>query len=231
MIIVTRDKKKSHDLIKMLKKIGEDATSIPLFEITKNLTPAPKLNFDTYVFISANSAYYFIKKHGILADKHAIAVGPATAKALKKWTTSTPREFNSKGIISLLNTYKLKKKVCIVCGAPYNDKISFLTHHDITYYPIYKRLPASKENLLLLEKTLNNAKITAITFSSMYSLKNFHEFLVNNNYTDTINYPWVVVNTQMFNTIKQWGYKNNIYISNNATNIEIYNTLKKQILI
>lgn len=230
MIIITRNTQRANDLILMLEKIQQQSVAIPLFEITTNSNPAVKLDFDIYVFISVNSADYFIQQHGILSEKVSIAVGPATAKALKTWSTTTPSEFNSKGIVSLLNTYKLKKRVCIVCGAPYNDKISFLTHHDITYYPIYKRLPAAKENLALLEKTLNDTNITAITFSSMYSLKNFHEFLIKNNYTNMINYSWVVVNKKMFNLIKHWGYTNNIYISKNATNIEIYNTLEHQVL-
>ena len=228
MIIITRHPAQVSNLIKMLKAINQESIAIPLFEITNNNIAVPNLNFDIYIFISVNSVDFFIKKHGILNNALAISVGPVTATALKGWPSKIPDEFNSLGIAKLLNKYKVKKNICVVCGEPYSDRLSFLTNHNITYYPIYKRLPAPEKNLNLLKTTLQNKKISAITFSSMYSLMNFHKFLLNNTYPTAQNCPWIVVNKAMATAIKKWGYTNKIIISDNATNASIYAILKNK---
>jgi uroporphyrinogen-III synthase len=230
MIIITRQPEQVSNLSNMLKAINKESLAIPLFEITNNNIAIPNLNFDIYIFISVNSVDFFIKKHGILNDALAISVGPVTATALKGWSSQIPAEFNSQGIAKLLNQYKVKKNICVVCGEPYSDRLSFLTNHNITYYPIYKRQPASEQNLNLLKKTLHTKKISAITFSSMYSLINFHKFLLKNQSQIAPNCPWVVVNQEMAVVIKQWGYTNKVIISDNATNAAIYAILKNKII-
>ena len=73
---------------------------------------------------------------------------------------------------------------------------------------------------------LNNQSLTAITFSSIFSLNNFHMLIQKHQLTNLGKCCWIVVNQQMLSKIRAWGYNNRIIVTDNATNTALIKAIK-----
>jgi len=194
-----------------------EIANIPLYKICKVKQIVNLSNYQNIIFQSPSAVLNF-DKIALLESKRIIAMGPETSNQLRKhsYVAEIPNnEFNSEGVINLLNKSELTGKTLVIKGegglsniSDYLNSASFKTDELNTYnrqkFDSYKDL---KKHFI---------DIVFVIFSSALAVEIFFEHIHN----DQEALKFLAVSKRIQDVIKTYEKESKVinYFSNNLIN-------------
>jgi len=196
-ILITRAREQSSEFTTRLKKLGAEVIEFPTIEIVPpsswkgvDHAIAQLKSYDWVIFTSANGVNFFyqrLKEKGkdrrSLSGLKICAIGPATAKQLKKRDTRVdyiPKEFIAESILKGFKKIGIKEKQILLARAkrardvlPEGLKKMGAKVDVVAVYRTVKPRGGSRRLRQLLEK----GKIDVITFTSSSTVSHFIDLL------------------------------------------------------
>ena len=221
-IIVTRARKQSSSMVRKLNDMGAKIFEVPAIkieEINNSLLLEEIKNINNYsyvIFTSVNGVQIFFREFNKVYDsrnlfgKKIVAIGTATAEALKKWgirADIVPEQFVGEGIVEILKE-ELSHDDNILIPRSF-DARSYLVDSlskfcKVKELKIYKTEKEEIENILEIKELLINEKIDFITFTSSSTVKNFFEMFKDIEISKIDKLKIVSIGPITTNTIKQY---------------------------
>ncbi|PTD93463.1 hypothetical protein C9439_07835 [archaeon SCG-AAA382B04] len=192
-LAVTRPKNSLKESKKIVDEFGFDFYAAPTIDLfPKESEDLEKLKFnikqgkaDFVIFTSKNGTRFFFEELGggglieELNKIRTIAIGPKTAKKLKKYLdeVEVPKKYSSSGLVNYLSG-EVKGKIVEIARSSHGSEIlvegleqNNAIVHDVSLYEI--GLPKDTSKIKeLIEKTLNK-EIDVLTFTSKMTFVNF----------------------------------------------------------
>ncbi len=196
-ILITRAREQSGDFATLLKKLGAEVIEFPTIEIVPPLSSkeldqaiARLRTYDWIIFTSANGVFFFwqrLKEKGksnrLPSSLKVCAIGPATAKQLKKRGVPVhyiPKEFIAESILEGFQEMGVKGKRILLARAkkardilPKGLRKTGAKVDVVEVYRTVKPKGGSKK----LKQLLKEGKIDVLTFTSSSTVNHFAELL------------------------------------------------------
>lgn len=231
-LLITRPKHQAEPLSILLKTTGANTILFPtlLIKLLHNTKKIRHIlnhiqDYDIAIFVSANAAIPFNNK-----QIKIIAIGPGTAKALKKNNMNVnfiPKIYSSNGILALPILKNVKnKRIVIFCGENSNPLLKdTLLKRDATVDEAicYRReCPIINETQL---KQLQSQSIDLVISTSKESLQNLARLFPKPTSGWIYHKHSLVISEGMANLAHQLGFNGEIIIAKNASDQVIVDTL------
>ncbi|GAB6106792.1 hydroxymethylbilane synthase [Fusibacter bizertensis] len=222
-IMVTRATKQSSTITDKLYALGADVASLPMIEIVptqlsfekkqliSDLTP-----YSHIWFTSENAVRIFFdlleeqrKDSRALGDKKILAIGPATANALKAFgikADDIPAQYTQEGIIALMAS-RLSKRHHVLLPVAEDGR-------DEIENQLEERCQFTRINLYHTEIPQYSVEknplegLDVITFTSASTVIHFHEMKEKNNWTLEANTKLLSIGPITTETLMNHGYRN-----------------------
>ncbi|MBT4885102.1 MAG: uroporphyrinogen-III synthase [Legionellales bacterium] len=232
-VLNTRPEKQAKALTNKMIKLGVQVIECPLLKIMACNDGTEKLNKititkdDILIFTSANAVFHSIKKiQKNIKHNMIIAIGPATQAALleNKISAICPDEFSSSGILKMPQLNKSKNVIIITGCNPKKQLHSCLQAkgHDVALIAVYKRI-VNKQAVSHM-KTINNLNYILIT--SKDNLIALNQLLIEAKKTELKTCSIITINSNVRKLAINFGFKDNIIVSEDATDSSLVNCIK-----
>lgn len=231
-ILNTRPAHQSKNLTELLRKSGAEVFELPIFEIQAITFDAQSITTsDMMIFLSANAVDNFFSQYKKNISGKIIAIGSATADALKKHAVENiiiPEKFSSEGILEMpLLKNITHQKISIFSGE--NSKsllpIELKNRGAIVHKIICYRRVEIEYDMQKIFPSLQN-KIDSVIVTSGETLEGLLDlFLVPAYRMWILEKKLCVINDEMKNFAKNTGFSN-IIQAENATDQAIVDALR-----
>jgi uroporphyrinogen III methyltransferase/synthase len=193
---VTRARAQAGEFAARLRAAGARVVLAPAIAFVRPRSRAPHARalrdlarYDLVLFTSANGVVFFLDRRPsgrgtagtkgtrrkavrALRDVRVVAIGPATARALRRRgvrVDATPQEFHAEGLVALLGRERVKGARILLPRAAEGREV--LTHHlkqhgaRLDVLPVYRTVP-DRTGLGALRRTLRSRRLDLVTFAS-----------------------------------------------------------------
>lgn len=199
VVAITRPKKQTYELTKLISKLGGKPYVVPTVEIkpqrnkrliTQLFNKILNEQTDFLIFMSVNGVISLIgclekirlkaKFLNKMSKTTIITVGPKTRIELEKHgikVNLVPKKYSSEGIVEILKKMDLREKTAVIPRS--NRSRGYLTQElkklgaNVLEVPIYKCTPSADDSkILAFINDLLNGKIDVVTFTSSFTAIN-----------------------------------------------------------
>jgi uroporphyrinogen-III synthase len=224
-VLVTRPKNQAENLCTLIEQIGGTPVRFPVLEIISvDLVDEIKkrLNaiqqYQWLFFVSTNAVNFALRANNGKIDNlqhvRKVAVGPATAKALKKAGLNVdlvPEQgFNSEAILALPQLQKLDGQSCLIVRGQGGRELLAETLEErgaqVYYLEVYRRI-LPKTDTGLVEKLLHQNKLDVITITSGEALDNLLKMLDSSIQKKLLATPLAVISQRVGQLAIELGFK------------------------
>tara|TARA_B100000989_G_scaffold299030_1_gene292220 strand:+ start:21433 stop:22191 length:759 start_codon:yes stop_codon:yes gene_type:complete len=241
-ILITRPEGQSASLIERLQKQGATPISFPTMTIETVPTEPTHYQqqpYDWIVFTSANAVRQCFSQltdyAAFLSEASLVAVGPATANALRDYTSAPviiPEvEYSSAGLLALPEFADLTGQQCLVVtgvgGKGLLAEVLPKRGASLTQLICYRRLCPTVAPTALLEYWQQHG-IDVIVTTSSEGLANLYTILGDTGKELLENTSLLVISKAMVAKAKQLGYKRCPIVAKNASDDCVIDTLCKE---
>jgi len=250
LIVITRPAHQASALVQGIKAAGGDVCLFPTLEIKpttlsqKEQESIQQINhYDIIIFISPNAVEYglsHIQASGPFPQDVLIAtIGQGSAKSLnnklgQQADIVPEKNFNSEGLLATPPLQDVKnKRILIIRGNGGREHLKDTLQQRgalVDYINVYQRIkPATASTEI--EQHLQNNQIAAIVITSATSLKNLLEMVPEKARLLLLNVPLILINQRLVEVAKEAGFSNTLFITNEASDKAIIETLKQNNLL
>jgi uroporphyrinogen III methyltransferase/synthase len=180
-IAVTRSRSQAAVFARHLRALGARVVLAPAIRFAPPRSRAPLRRalrdlaaYDLVLFTSANAVAFFLDrlKKGALRRARVVAIGPATAEALRRRgvrVDATPKEFRAEGLVALLGRRRvLGCRVLLPRAAEGREVLARELRRRgarLDVVPVYRTVP-DRTGLRALRRALLSGRLDCVTFAS-----------------------------------------------------------------
>ncbi len=227
-ILITRAREQSGNFAAQLEKLGAEVIAFPTIEIVSPLhwgevdRAMDRLkSYDWIIFTSANGVNFFwqrVKERGkplrLPSSLNVCAIGPATAKQLKKKRVSVhyiPREFMAESILEGFQKMIIRgKRILLARAKKARDILPKGLRKmgaDVDVLAVYRTI-RPKGGSKRLRRLLGEEEIDVIAFTSSSTVNHFAELLKKEDLRNLLKGIAIAcIGPVTARTVKEWGLK------------------------
>lgn len=230
-IIITRARKQSSDLVKMLSELGADCIESPSIQVIAPADYTPMdhsvenlSTFEWIVFTSVNGVEFFFdrlfSKGYDVRKLHQIktaCIGPSTAEKLREYGLTSdiiPENYRGESVVDAFKDEEVKGKNILIPRAEMArpvlpvelKKMGAIVEEVVAY-----RTVEVAENAEMIVDQLRSGSIDVVTFTSSSTVKNFAAVLPEDDISDIMkNVNVACIGPITADTAKELGFKTEI---------------------
>ncbi|WP_395374097.1 uroporphyrinogen-III synthase [Marinicella sp. W31] len=236
LVVITRPENKQAMAVKTYAAAGLETLSLPLLrtqicgdeKTQESLLRAQQANVLIFPSTAAVDACFKLQPtFAPAATSQVITVGPATARHWQQLQThpaTSPAQFNSEGVIALLESFSGVEQVCVITAPDGRNLVAeYCLERGINYQEIhvYQRVPLTPPQSILqqLKQATDTIVVTCTSVGTFQRIEAMLPFLSK---AETV---FVCASTRIANVVTKCGYRH-VITADSASDQDMLNAVE-----